>query len=59
MRVVRERHGGPIGFGTAILRLIGYVISGFVLYLGFIWILIDSRHQGFHDKIANTVVITG
>jgi uncharacterized RDD family membrane protein YckC len=58
MRVVRERDGGPIGFGTAILRLIGYVISGFVLYLGFIWILIDPRHQGFHDKIASTVVIT-
>jgi uncharacterized RDD family membrane protein YckC len=58
MRVVRERDGGPVGFGTAILRLVGYVISGFVLYLGFIWILIDPRHQGFHDKIASTVVIS-
>jgi uncharacterized RDD family membrane protein YckC len=58
MRVVRERDGGPLSFGQAFLRLIGYVISGMIFDLGFIWVLIDSRRQGFHDKIANTVVIT-
>jgi uncharacterized RDD family membrane protein YckC len=58
MRVVREQDGGPLGFGQAFLRLIGYVISGFIFYLGFIWILFDGRRQCWHDKIANTVVIT-
>jgi len=58
MRVVRERDGGPLSFGQAFLRLIGYVISGMVFDLGFIWVLIDSRHQGWHDKVASTVVIT-
>jgi uncharacterized RDD family membrane protein YckC len=55
--VVRDRDGGPISTGQAILRLIGYWIDGVVLYLGFIWILIDSRKRGWHDLIAGTVVI--
>lgn len=57
MKVVRARDGGPISFGTAILRLIGYAVSSFILYLGFIWILFDNQKQGWHDKLANTVVI--
>jgi uncharacterized RDD family membrane protein YckC len=57
LRVVRDRDGGPIGGGTAILRLIGFWISGAVFYLGFIWILIDSRRRGWHDLIAGTVVV--
>jgi len=57
IRVVREVDGGPVTGGQAILRLIGYWISSFIFYLGFIWILIDAHKQGWHDKIANTVVI--
>lgn len=41
----------------AILRIVGYVISGAVILVGFIWIAIDSKHQGWHDKIAKTFVI--
>ena len=55
--VVRDRDGGPISSGQAILRLIGYWVDGVVFYLGFIWILIDSRKRGWHDLIAGTVVI--
>jgi uncharacterized RDD family membrane protein YckC len=57
MRVVRARDGGPVGFGAGILRMIGYAISAFIFYLGFIWILFDAQKQGWHDKIAGTVVI--
>jgi uncharacterized RDD family membrane protein YckC len=28
-----------------------------VLYLGYIWILIDKRRRGWHDLIAGAVVI--
>lgn len=56
LRVVRAVDGGPISTGQAVGRLLGYIISGF-FYLGFIWILFDSRRQGWHDKLANTVVI--
>lgn len=55
--VVRDADGGPISGGQAILRLIGYVISGMVFYLGFVWILIDKRRRGWYDLIAGTVVI--
>lgn len=55
--VVRDKDGGPVGAGAAILRLIGYWIDGLVFYLGFIWILIDKRKRGWHDLIAGTVVV--
>lgn len=55
--VVRDRDGGPITSGQAILRLIGYWVDGAVFYLGYIWILIDSRKRGWHDLIAGTVVV--
>ena len=38
--------------GPAILRLIGYWIDQIVFYLGYIWVLIDSRRRGWHDLIA-------
>jgi uncharacterized RDD family membrane protein YckC len=59
LRVVRDRDGGPIGWGTAILRLIGLWISFAVFYVGVIWILIDRRRRGWHDLLAGTLVIQG
>jgi uncharacterized RDD family membrane protein YckC len=51
--------GAPISFGTAFLRTVGYFISSllFTFPLGFIWAAFDKRKQGWHDKIAGTVVI--
>jgi len=43
----------PIQF---ILRYLGYFLSS-IFFLGFIWIAFDKRKQGWHDKIAGTVVI--
>ena len=57
VKVVRDVDGGPISTGQAILRLIGYWISGFVLYIGYIWIFIDKRRRGWFDLIAGTVVV--
>lgn len=57
-RVVNDRDGSQIGWGTAFLRLIGYWISGAVFYIGFAWILIDARRRGWHDLIAGTCVIS-
>jgi uncharacterized BrkB/YihY/UPF0761 family membrane protein len=49
--------GTSVGWGKAILRYIGYIISVIVLFLGFIWIAFDSKRQGWHDKIAKTLVV--
>jgi len=38
-------------------RYIAYYVSIVPLFLGIIWVGIDKRKQGFHDKLAGTVVI--
>jgi uncharacterized RDD family membrane protein YckC len=57
LAVVRDADGGRIGWGAALLRLVGMYVSSLVFYLGFIWIFIDKRKRGWHDLIAGTVVI--
>jgi uncharacterized RDD family membrane protein YckC len=57
VKVVRDADGGPLSWGSALLRLIGYWISAAVFYIGYIWIFIDKRKRGWHDLIAGTVVI--
>jgi uncharacterized RDD family membrane protein YckC len=56
---VLSTDGTPISFGTAFLRSVGYLVSSllFTIPLGFIWAAFDKRKQGWHDKIAGTVVI--
>lgn len=56
-QIVDANSGQKISFRQALLRYVGYLISAFPLGLGFLWILWDKRKQGWHDKIANTVVI--
>jgi uncharacterized RDD family membrane protein YckC len=48
--------GTPVGFGIAFLRSVGYLLSA-IFYIGFIWAAFDRKKQGWHDKIAATVVI--
>ena len=57
IRVVRDTDGGPVSVGSAVLRLIGYWISGAVFYIGYIWIFVDKRRRGWFDLIAGTVVV--
>jgi uncharacterized RDD family membrane protein YckC len=57
IRVVRDLDGGPVSFGSGVLRLVGYWISNAALYIGFIWIFVDRRRRGWHDLIAGTCVI--
>lgn len=38
-------------------RYIGYYLSAVALYAGYWWVLIDNRRQGWHDKLAGTVVV--
>jgi uncharacterized RDD family membrane protein YckC len=49
--------GSAISVGKALLRYVGYLISGLVASLGFLWLAFDRRRQGWHDKIASTYVI--
>jgi len=56
LKVVKE-NGKSLDWETAVLRYIGYLISSFVLGLGFLWVAFDKKKQGWHDKIAKTKVV--
>ncbi len=59
MRLRVERTDGePIDYKTALLRhLAGYPVSVLFFGVGILWMLVDGKHQGWHDKLAKTVVI--
>ena len=57
LRVVRNSDGVRLGFGGAVLRLVGFSIACLPLYLGLIWVAFDSRKRGWHDVIAGSAVI--
>ena len=56
LKVVRL-DGQPITFQVALVRGLAGVFSVVVLFLGFLWIAWDKEKQGWHDKIAGTVVV--
>lgn len=56
LRIVRTS-GRKMTFGHALLRYIGCLLSALPLFLGFLWILVDARRQGWHDKLSGTCVI--
>ena len=57
LRIVDARTGGKPSKGQMIGRYFGYYVSILPLMLGIIWVGIDKRKQGWHDKLAGTVVI--
>ncbi|SEM70530.1 Uncharacterized membrane protein YckC, RDD family [Syntrophus gentianae] len=54
---VIQSSGEKMTLGLAFLRWVGSIFSGLILYLGFLWIIFDRKKQGWHDKIAETLVI--
>jgi uncharacterized RDD family membrane protein YckC len=57
LRIQRAVDGQPIGPGRAIGRFLGLAVSFFVFAIGVIWVAADGRKQGWHDKLAGTVVV--
>ena len=55
--IVDAETGGKPGNGQLIGRYFAYYISMLPLMLGFIWVGLDKRKQGWHDKLAGTVVV--
>jgi uncharacterized RDD family membrane protein YckC len=56
LRVI-NRDGAPLGFGQALLRLIGAILAAIPFFAGYLLILVDDRRRGLHDMIAGTTVI--
>ncbi len=56
-KIVSVRTGGEPSTGQLLGRFLGYLVSLLPFCLGFIWIAFDKRKQGWHDKLAGTVVV--
>ena len=57
LRIVDAATGNKMTTGQAIGRYFAYTIAILPLCLGLIWVGIDKKKQGWHDKLAGTVVI--
>ena len=57
LRVVDAKTGNSLSVGQSIVRYIGYFVAGIPFGLGIFWVGFDSKKQGWHDKIAGTVVV--
>jgi uncharacterized RDD family membrane protein YckC len=63
VRVVRDQDGGPISGGTAVIRFIGMILEGVLMFivfiglLGYVWAAFEPRKRAWHDLMAGTVVI--
>jgi uncharacterized RDD family membrane protein YckC len=56
-KIVDARTGGAPTTGQYIGRYFSYFLSALPLGIGIIWVAFDARKQGWHDKLAGTVVV--
>jgi uncharacterized RDD family membrane protein YckC len=59
LKVIDFRGGTvqPIGYPRALLRWFVSLFSGFVIVLGYLWMLWDPEKQTWHDKAAGSIVV--
>ena len=55
--VVTDKNGRRISFGRAVGRNLGKIISGIILYIGYLMIAFTEKKQGLHDMMAGCVVV--
>jgi len=56
-RIVDAVTGAPPTTTQLVGRYLGYFVSTIPLGLGLLWVAFDARKQGWHDKLAGTVVV--
>ena len=56
VKIVRT-DGGDVGFVRAVIRWLGFLLCLLTLGIGFVWVIIDDKREGWHDKIAHTCVV--
>lgn len=56
-KIVKAEDLGQPSTGRLIGRFFAYFVSAIPACLGFLWIAFDKRKQGWHDKLAGTVVV--
>jgi uncharacterized RDD family membrane protein YckC len=56
-RIVDAKTGAKPTATQLILRYLGYYVAMIPLFIGILWVAFDPRKQGWHDKLAGTVVV--
>ncbi len=56
-RILDANTGNAASTGQLIGRYLAYFVSILPFFLGIFWIAFDKRKQGWHDKLAGTVVV--
>lgn len=56
-RILDATAGDAPTTGQLVVRYLGYYVSIIPLFLGILWVAFDPRKQGWHDKLAGTVVV--
>jgi colicin import membrane protein len=54
---VLTTHGEDIGYLTAFLRFVSTCFALGCLGMGVVWLALDPNKQGWHDKLARTVIV--
>ena len=49
--------GSRLSTGKALLRYLGYILNAILFSIGFLWAAFDPKRQGWHDKLAGTLVV--
>lgn len=57
LRIVDADSGQTLSTGQSVGRYFAYIVSMLPLFLGFLWVAFDRRKQGWHDKLAGSVVV--
>ena len=56
-KIVDAKTLGKPSTGQLVIRYLGYYVSIIPLMLGILWVGFDARKQGWHDKLAGTLVV--
>jgi uncharacterized RDD family membrane protein YckC len=57
IRAIDAVSGGRIDYGKAFVRYVVSIVSGFVCFIGYLWMLWDPERQTWQDKVAGTYVV--
>jgi len=58
LRITDAETGAPPTARQCLIRLLAGKLCLLSLGLGYVWILFDPRRQGWHDKLAGTLVVS-
>ncbi len=57
LKVIDAETGNKLTLAQSLGRYFGYILAMLPCLIGLLWIGLDEKKQGWHDKLARTVVV--